>query len=159
MSDDSTKNGSAILAAPVNIRPKPKPSTKTTGKAVTVKKTSVVPEKVKNQTPLSPAAKAHAAKQHAGTHPASMLATSTDSRGRAISVKDDSEDDVLKVANEMLSDDEDDEVAVVPRPARRAAASKPKKWILDDEDDDDDDDDDDEDGEEDVSKFLEDESD
>ena len=150
LSDDSAEDGSSILVVPVNVRSLPKPSTKTAGRVLAAKNKSVVPEKAKTLVPLSPAAKAYATKQHARSNKASVHATSAKSRTKGKSMASDSEDDVVKVANEMLSDDEDDQVVAVPRPARRAAASQPKKWVIDDEDDDE---------EEDVSRFVENESD
>ena len=152
LSDDSAGDGSSILVAPVNVRQLPKPSIKTVGKASTAKNKSAVPEKAKTLAPLSPAAKAYAAKQRARSNKASVHATSAKSRTKGKSMASDSEDEVVKVANEMLSDDGDDQVVAMARPVRRAAASQPKKWVIDDDDDDDEE-------EEDVSRFLEDESD
>ena len=150
LSDDSEEDGSSIPIAPVNVRSLPKASTKTVGKVLTGKNKTVVPIQAKTLAPLSPAAKAYAAKQYARSNKASVHATSAKSRTKGSSMASDSEDNVVKVANEILSDDEDDRVVAVPRRVRRAAASQPKKWVIDDEDDDE---------EEDVSKFVEDESD
>ncbi|KAL8842895.1 MAG: hypothetical protein Q9170_000299 [Blastenia crenularia] len=68
--------------------------------------------------PLSPAAKAYAAKQ----------------AKRSKFVRDDSseEDEAEKVANEIMDDDDDDDdLPAARRPARRAAAAAPKKnWVV-----------------------------
>ena len=135
----TTKKGSAVTARhmaisddedslddlPVHKAAKPKaaPKAATKSRAPTKKSipAAVAPPK---KMPLSPAAKAYAAKKAK----AEKAALEAENDGL----------DVDMVANELL-DDDDDEVPV-RRPARRAAAAAPKKkWVLSDDDDDDED--------------------
>ncbi|KAI4157081.1 MAG: hypothetical protein L6R39_000795 [Caloplaca ligustica] len=92
----------------------------TTTKAPAVKKPTAAAIAPPKKLPLSPAAKAYAAKQ-----------------AKKKVIPDDSseeEDEVEKVANEIIDDDDDDDDDDLPaarRPARRAAASAPKKnWVV-----------------------------
>lgn len=100
--------------------------------AAAVKKTVQSSLQEPKETPLSPAAKAYAAKK---------------ARNAARAVIDDDDDEIEKIANEIMDDgegsvvgdaDDDDEDLVVRRPARRAAtqaAVKGKKgWDLESED-------------------------
>lgn len=102
---------------------KPAASKTVETKAPTVNKAAAAPVAAPpKKLPLSPAAKAYAAKQ---------------ARKNKV-VQDDSseeEDAVEKVANEIMEDDDDeddaDDVPAARRPARRAAASAPKKnWVV-----------------------------
>lgn len=120
----AAKNG-ASKAAQVAVS-KPAASKVTTAKAATAKappvKKALAAAAPPKKLPLSPAAKAYAAKQ----------------AKRTKVVHDDSsedEDEVEKVANEIMDDGEDDEddddLPATRRPARRAAAVAPKKtWVV-----------------------------
>lgn len=117
----------AVVAAPPKktaAKPKeaPKPRAKPAAKAAP-KAAPAPPKKL----PLSPAAKAYAAKQ---------------ARNKKVVLDDeDDNDEIERVANELLDDDdddsEDDDEAPVAatRPSRRAAAAAgaKKAWVLDDE--------------------------
>lgn len=121
---------------------KPAPTSKPTAKAkpaAKVKEPALKPKKAPAATaaaaavpkPLSPAAKAYAAKQAKAN--ASKLAPS---KKKAV----DSEDEIDNLADDLLSDDGDDGAVEVSspaqpaaRPSRRAAAAKPKsKYNFDD---------------------------
>lgn len=132
--DDSFDSMDDIAPAPAPKASKPKPAPKATSKptakstasaaAKKPTKAAVKPAEPK-KLPLSPAAKAYAAKK-AKQEKLAMAA-------------DDSEDELEKVANEIMDDDDDDdddgEVAT-RRPARRAAATAPKKkWVISDDED------------------------
>lgn len=123
---------SKISRAPKAAAPKP---AKAKGSAPAVKKTSHASLQEPKKMPLSPAAKAYAAKR---------------AKNAAVLVSDNDDDEVEKAANEIMDegedsvaskvdDDDDDEELVVRRPARRAAAQaavKGKKaWGSDSEDD------------------------
>ncbi|KAK1085251.1 DNA topoisomerase 2, partial [Friedmanniomyces endolithicus] len=94
--------------------------------------------------PLSPAAKAYAAKQaKAGAQTAGQGGKAKAAGTKRLPVDSDTdegeeEEDVDALANEILSEEDDDDVPVKKgatgaRPARRAAAAKPKaKYALDD---------------------------
>ncbi|KAL8807981.1 MAG: hypothetical protein Q9200_004467 [Gallowayella weberi] len=137
--DDSFDAMMTAVAAPKAAPPKPKPASKpatskalkpevskaakpkATKGAAAVKNTvaaSAGPPPLKKM-PLSPAAKAYAAKQ---------------ARKQVLDDSDDQEDEVEKVANEIMSDDDEEEVEQVAarRPARRAAAATTTKkaWIV-----------------------------
>ncbi|KAL8737626.1 MAG: hypothetical protein Q9181_001499 [Wetmoreana brouardii] len=134
--DDSFDAMMAAAAKPAATKPMAKPATKPTKaeasktskpalpKANTVKAfaakkapsaaaaAAAAPKKM----PLSPAAKAYAAKQA--------------KKNKA--VRDDSDDEVENLANEIMNDeDEEEEAPAARRPARRAAATAPKKnWVV-----------------------------
>lgn len=129
--------------APISKAPKPKPGPKPPAKAPAKSKapakapaarqpkaTSQPPEQKKM--PLSPAAKAYAAKK-------------AKQEKFALQAIDDSEDELEKVANEIMDEGEESEEPAVAgrRPARRAAAATAtkKKWVISDDEDEDDDDD------------------
>ncbi|KAL9015708.1 MAG: hypothetical protein Q9185_006903 [Variospora sp. 1 TL-2023] len=140
LSDEDDDSFDAMMAAAASKPAAPKPTAKigaskpskvgaskpaasktTATKAPAIKKTvaaavAAPPKKM----PLSPAAKAYAAKQ----------------AKRSQIIHDDSEeeeeDEVEKVANEIMDDDdEDDDLPAARRPRRAAAASAPKKtWVV-----------------------------
>lgn len=129
LSDDSADNDDDpfIVSPP---KPKPKP-TKAAPKAIpkkapAPKKPAAKPAAEPKKLPLSPAAKAYAAKK---------------AKQQRIVLGDD-DDEVEKVANEILGDgDEDDEPVMARRPARKAAVAAGGKkggWGGGSEDDDDD---------------------
>ncbi|KAL8673642.1 MAG: hypothetical protein Q9168_001948 [Polycauliona sp. 1 TL-2023] len=99
---------------------KPAANTKAARNALTASAAAAPIKKM----PLSPAAKAYAAKQA--------------KKSKVLDDSDEEEDAVEKVANEILSDDDDDEEDVVGvaaasrRPARRAAAAPTgkKAWVV-----------------------------
>jgi DNA topoisomerase-2 len=118
----------AVAAAPPKkpaAKPKELPKAKAKPAPKAAPKPAPAPPK---KLPLSPAAKAYAAKQ---------------ARNKKTVLDDDDEDDdeIEKVANELLDDgddsEDDDEAApaVAARPSRRAAAAAGarKAWVLDDE--------------------------
>ncbi len=75
--------------------------------------------------PLSPAAKAYAAKK---------------AKQEGLALEELSEDEVAQVANEIMDVDEDDEddAPAARRPARKAASAAPKKkWVISDDDEED----------------------
>lgn len=138
----------AVAAAPPPKKPATKPKQLPKAKAKPAPKAApkAAPPPPK-KLPLSPAAKAYAAKQ---------------ARNKKIVVDDEDnedDDDIEKVANELLDDgdDDDDEAApvVAARPSRRAAAAAgaKKAWVLDDESDEEDDE-----GEGDATDFEEEDS-
>ncbi|KAI4196820.1 MAG: hypothetical protein LQ350_006333 [Teloschistes chrysophthalmus] len=152
--DDDDDSFDAIMAAAATTAPKaapkpalskatkPPPAPKASAKPAAAAKASSskeaaakkAPAQTKKPLPLSPAAKAYAAKQAKKT--------------KAPVFDDDSEDEVENLANEIMDDDDDDEDDVVAaptratgggggatgrgRPARKAAASAPtkKKWVV-----------------------------
>lgn len=96
--------------------PKPKP-----------KKPIPVPQMPSKTMPLSPAAKAYAAKK-AKTE---RLAYESDKHFAQ------SEDEMEKVVNEIIDEDDEDEEPVARPPRRAAAAAPKKKWVVSDDEDDD----------------------
>lgn len=98
---------------------KPEVSKASKAKAANTKAVSAAPPPIKKM-PLSPAAKAYAAKQAR--------------KPKVLDDSDDDEDEVEKVANEIMGDDDDEEELGVAarRPARRAAAATTgkKAWIV-----------------------------
>ena len=106
--------------AAVKPGPKPKAPAKKPTKAV-----APAPAEAKKM-PLSPAAKAYAAKR-AKAEKAALKANSP------------SEDELEGLANEIMDDDDDDDDDAGPavrRPARRAASAAPqKKWVISDDED------------------------
>ncbi|KAL8761119.1 MAG: hypothetical protein Q9184_002719 [Pyrenodesmia sp. 2 TL-2023] len=96
-------------------KPSKPATTKANTKAPAVKK-APAPVAAPKGLPLSPAAKAYAAKQAKKT--------------KVILDDSSEEDEVVKVANEIL-DGDDDDLPAARRPARRAAATAPKKsWVV-----------------------------
>ena len=134
--DDSLDD--MIAAPPKASKPaskasaKPAPKAKAPVPAKKATKAAAPPPPEPKKMPLSPAAKAYAAKK-AKAEKAALKASSL------------SEDELDGLANEIL-DDEDDEDAedaggpIARRPTRRAASAAPKKkWVISDDDDEDED--------------------
>lgn len=118
------------------VAPAAKPKLKAMSKPGPKFKSKKPPQMPPKTMPLSPAAKAYAAKKAK----AEKLAEKTD----RLDVQ--SEDEVEKVANEIMDDDDEDE-APIARPQRRAAVAAPKKkWVVSDDEDDDEESEDDFDG-------------
>ena len=147
LSDDEAEDSfhsldEAAPAAKVSKgKPGPKPGAKPPGRpkgatnkapAAAAKKSTKAPSQPPEEPkklPLSPAAKAYAAKK-------AKLAK--EAAAAAAAAKLDSEDDELEqVANQIMDDDDDeDAVGGARRPARRAAATaSKKKWVISDDDD------------------------
>lgn len=110
-------------ASKAAVKPGPKP------KAPAKKPTKVAapPSAEPKKLPLSPAAKAYAAKK-ARAEKAALKANSS------------SEDELEGLANEIMDDDDEEEEEdagpVARRPARRAASAAPKKkWVISDDED------------------------
>lgn len=127
--DDLFDSLDDVAPAPKASKPKPapkaapKPATKPKAPAAkkATKAASQPPEPKKM--PLSPAAKAYAAKK------AKQAKLATEAA--------DSEDELEKVANEIMGDDDEDEEPAARRPARRAATAPKKKWVIRDDEDED----------------------
>ena len=117
------KASKAKVAAPKAV---PKPRAPAIAKK-TAKAASQPPEPKKM--PLSPAAKAYAAKK------------AKQQKLAAEAENVDSEDEVEKVANEIMDDDDEDEAPAARRPARRAAVAPKKKWVISESEDEDEDED------------------
>ena len=119
LSDDENDSMDDIVYAPKAFQPKPAPKAAPKSKAPAKKSTKAVsqpPEPKKNV--LSPVGKAYAAM-------------------RAKQAAKADEDEVEKIADEIMDDDEDeDEAPAARRPGRRAAAA-PKKWVISDDEDED----------------------
>ena len=119
LSDDEDDSMDDIVYAPKAFKPKPAPKAAPKPKAPAKKATKAVsqpPEPKKNV--LSPVGKAYAAM-----------------RAKQAAKADD--DEVEKIADEIMDDDEDeDEAPAARRPGRRAAAA-PKKWVISDDEDED----------------------
>lgn len=135
LSDDDDDSLDDMIPAPhkaskpapkATAKPAPKPKAPAPAKKAT-KAAPPPPEPTKM--PLSPAAKAYAAKK-AKAEKAALKANSL------------SEDELEGLANEILDEGEDSEDEGGPaarRPARRAASAAPKKkWVISDDDDDED---------------------
>lgn len=126
-----------VLKKTVTSKPQVKPVAK-------AKKVDLPVEKK----PLSPAAKAYAAKQAriaaaaskpAGTMTQTKLATVTKRPAAKKKQQDSDSEDDDKLVNDILTDDDDKEPApAMERPSRRAAAAKATKYVvdLDDEEED-----------------------
>ncbi|KAJ9667630.1 DNA topoisomerase 2 [Coniosporium apollinis] len=148
--DDHDMNDSDDFGAKAKAAPPAKRATSTKPAAAAAKPApKPVPKKatasttansVKKLVPLSPAAKAYAAKQakaQAGT------AKRAAPKKKVVDSDSESErdDGVAKLANDILSDEdeEDDEPVKKPaaaaRPGRRAAAAKPAKYVVSDDED------------------------
>ena len=119
LSDDENDSMDDIVYAPKAFQPKLAPKAAPKPKAPAKKATKAVsqpPEPKKNV--LSPVGKAYAAM-------------------RAKQAAKADEDEVEKIADEIMDDDEDeDEAPAARRPGRRAAAA-PKKWVISDDEDED----------------------
>lgn len=134
LSDDDDDSLDDMIPAPHKAsKPAPKATAKPAAKAkapAPVKKATKAapPPPEPKKMPLSPAAKAYAAKK-AKAEKAALKANSL------------SEDELEGLANEILDDGEDSEDEGGPaarRPARRAASAAPKKkWVISDDDDED----------------------
>ncbi len=125
--------------APPPKASKPKPASKAAAKPAAKPTAPAAKKPIKfasqpaepKKMPLSPAAKAYAAKKAKQAKLAMEAA--------------DSEDELEQVANEIMGDDDDDdededeEPAAARRPARRAAAAPKKKWVISDDEDGDED--------------------
>ena len=129
LSDDEDSLDDIIVASPKVSKPAPKaavkPGPKPKAPAKKLTKAAAPPPAEPKKMPLSPAAKAYAAKK-AKAEKAALNATSP------------SEDELEGLANEIMDDEDDDEDAgpAVPRPARRAASAAPKKkWVISDNED------------------------
>lgn len=142
LSDDSADDDDPFIVSPAKPESKPtkpapasKPAPAPAAakaipkKAPAPKKPAPKPVAEPKKLPLSPAAKAYAAKK---------------AKQQRIVLDDEDEDDdeVEKVANEILDDDEDDEPVVARRPARKAAVAVggKKGWGGGSEDEEDDED-------------------
>ena len=132
LSDDDEDSLEAMIAAPPKAsKPAPKAAVKAGSKPKTAAKkptkAAAPPLPEPKKMPLSPAAKAYAAKK-AKAEKAALKATSP------------SEDEVEGLANEIMGDDDDEEEDVglaTRRPGRRAASAAPKKqWVISDDDED-----------------------
>ena len=153
--DDSDLDNKPPPKAAAKPAPKPKaapaPKAKETAALKPKKAPSVAPS-VPKPLPLSPAAKAYAAKQAkagaqvkpaASSKPAASKPTASKKKKTVDS--DDEVDDVDALANDILSgdDDDNDDSPVKPaaaRPSRRAAAAAPKsRYVVADEEDEDED--------------------
>ena len=121
LSNDEDDSMDDIVYAPKASKPKPAAKAAPKPKAPAKKPTKAAsqpPEPKKNI--LSPVGKAYAAM-----------------RAKQAAKKD--EDEVEKIADEIMDDDEDeDEAPAARRPGRRAAAA-PKKWVISDDEDEDED--------------------
>ena len=131
LSDDDEDSLEAIIAAPPKAsKPAPKaavkPGPKPKAAAKKPTKAAAPPPPEPKKMPLSPAAKAYAAKK-AKAEKAALKATSP------------SEDELEDLANEIMGDDDDEEDVgpATRRPGRRAASAAPKKkWVISDDDED-----------------------
>ena len=96
--------------------------------AAAKKKAPSQPPEEPKKMPLSPAAKAYAAKK-----------AKLEKEAAAAAAKMDAEDDEIEqVANQIMGDDDDDDedaVGGARRPARRAATASKKKWVISDDED------------------------
>ena len=89
--------------------------------------------------PLSPAAKAYAAKKAKPDVQAKAGALKPPAKPTKKKVVESDDDDVDALANDILSDDDDDDSPVKPvaRPSRRAAATKKATYAVEDDEDED----------------------
>lgn len=120
----------APKAAPVKAVPKPKVASKPkVSAALKAKKTAALAAPIPK--PLSPAAKAYAARK------ANAQAKGGAKNRLPDSDEEDEGEDVDKLANDILSDAEDDTpVKTIARPSRRAAVAPKSRYVVDDDDDD-----------------------
>lgn len=133
LSDDDEDSLDDIVAArPKAFKPAPKPAAKPGPKAKPPAKkptkAAAPPPAEPKKMPLSPAAKAYAAKK-------------AKAEKEALKANSPSDDELEGLANEIMDDDDDEEEDAGPatrRPARRAASAAPKKkWVISDDDDED----------------------
>ena len=129
--DDDKSLDDMAVAPPKASKPaskasaKPAPKAKASAPAKKATKAAAPPPPEPKKMPLSPAAKAYAAKK-AKAEKAALKANSP------------SDDDLEGLVDEILEDDDDGEDAGVRRPARRAASAAPKKkWVISDDYDED----------------------
>ena len=135
--DDNDSLDDMIPVPPKASKPPPKASAKSAPKAKAAApapakkatKAAAPPPSEPKKMPLSPAAKAYAAKK-------------AKAEKAALEAQEMSDDDLEVMANEILDDDDEDEDAedaggpVGRRPARRAASAAPKKkWVISDDED------------------------
>lgn len=128
-SDDDEDSFDDIVAVPSKAsKPAAKPAPKVKAAAPAKKATKAAPPPLEpKKMPLSPAAKAYAAKK-AKAEKAALMANSP------------SEDELEGLANEIMDDDDEEEEedagAAARRPVRRAASAAPKKkWVISDDED------------------------
>ena len=126
--DDDESLDDMAVAPPKASKPaskasaKPGPKAKAPAPAKKATKAAAPPSPEPKKMPLSPAAKAYAAKK-AKAEKAALKANSP------------SDDDLEGLVDEIL-DDDDEEDAGARRPARRAASAAPKKkWVISDDED------------------------
>lgn len=129
LSDDEDDSMDDIIAVPLKAsKPAPKAAVKPAPKPKAPPKKATkaaAPPAEPKKMPLSPAAKAYAAKK----------AKADKAAVKAISPSD---DELEGLANEIMDDDDDDEDVgpAARRPARRAASAAPKKkWVISDDED------------------------
>lgn len=127
------------IAKPAVAKAKTAPAVRAKEPALKPKKAPTVAPAVLK--PLSPAAKAYAAKQAKAGAPARATAASKPSKKKTV----DSDDDINDLANDLLSDDDDGDrspvrpaAATARAPRRAAAAATKSKYVPDDEEDDED---------------------
>ena len=127
--DDDDSLDDMVIAPPKATKPaskasaKPAPKAKAPVPAKKATKAAAPPPPEPKKMPLSPAAKAYAAKK-AKAEKATLKANSP------------SDDDLEGLVDEILEDDEEEEDVGVRRPARRAASAAPKKkWVISDDED------------------------
>ncbi|SMQ45370.1 unnamed protein product [Zymoseptoria tritici ST99CH_3D7] len=114
--------------------PKPKAAPKTKETALKPKKAPAAALAAPESKPLSPAAKAYAAKKAMAS---GVQAKAGASKPKKKLPESDEDEDVDQLANDILSDDDDDTpVKPTARPSRRAAAAPKSKYVVDDDDDD-----------------------
>ena len=127
--DDDDSLGDMVVVPSKASKPAPKASAKPAPKAKApapakkATKAAAPPPPEPKKMPLSPAAKAYAAKK-AKAEKAALKANSP------------SDDDLEGLVDEILGDDDEEEDVGVRRPARRAASAAPKKkWVISDDED------------------------
>ena len=124
--DDDDSLGDIVVAPPKASKPASKASTKPAPKAKAPapakKVTKAAPPPEPKQMPLSPAAKAYAAKK-------------AKAEKAALKAKSPSDDDLEGLVDEILDDDDEEEDVGARRRARRAASAAPKKWVISDDED------------------------
>lgn len=127
----------APKAAPAKAVPKAKPAPKAKGPAgLKQKKTAALAAPAPK--PLSPAAKAYAAKKATG---AQAKAGAKKRLPDSDEEEEEEDEDVDQLANDILSDEEDDSpVKPTARPSRRAAAAPKSRYVVDDDEDEEEDD-------------------
>lgn len=124
-------------------KPAPKPAAKTVAKKAAVPKAKPAPAvaaATKKAMPLSPVAKAYAKKLANGSSQLKAVPASKNKAHGSDSESEEQDDEVNKLADQLLSDEDEDmdseDAAPVSRPSRRAAVaavSKTKKYVVSDE--------------------------